>query len=98
MQKEKSIQLFIDHTDEFYHEMYIDIEEKEGREIKRGKVEEYIKSFLELHHIDIQIINIRNNKTLFESLIRYLKEKPDTSIRTISNVLNVNRNTVQRIK
>ncbi len=96
--KEKSIQLFIDHTNEFNHDLYIDIDEKERREIKQEKVEEYIKSFLELHCIDMQIINIKNNKALCESLIRYLKEKPDISIRSISNVLNVNRNTVQRIK
>ncbi len=32
--KEKSIQLFIDHTNEFNHDLYIDIEEKECSEIK----------------------------------------------------------------
>ena len=97
-EKEKSIQLFISHTNEFNHDMYIEAEEKPCTKLKQEKVEEYIKRFQELHNIDMKIVNIMNNKALFESFIHYLKEQPGISIRSISNVLSCSRNKVQRVK
>lgn len=96
--KERAIQLFIEHTNENNEDTFIELEEENQKHTKKEKIKEYIRNYLNERNSQMEICEIKNDKILLKKLILELKESTDSSIREIADILEVNRNSVQRLK
>ncbi|CUH97709.1 hypothetical protein P22_3844 [Propionispora sp. 2/2-37] len=97
---EKSIQLFVEYSKMPNDECFIDLPEEEiGKPIQtEGQVKEFVNNYLSCRDTCIKELKHKDNASLLRELISKLKTESNLSVRQIANLLEVNRNIVQRTK
>lgn len=98
---EKAILFFIDYSKMQDDGQFIDLQEKNAdKEIQtETKAKELIMTYLVNHNIiNINDLKNRQNEDLRREIISTLKVRSSLSVRQIANLLDLDRNMVQRIK
>jgi putative transposase len=96
---EKAIGLFIDYSKMQDDEQFIDLQEESvaEKEIQtEAKAKELIISYLANHSINVSELKNQQNEEVRQDIISRLKRKSNLSVRQIANLLEIDRNMVQR--
>lgn len=76
---------------------YLDCdEEKAVRTLEQGR--QYFQEYLTRSHKGIQWDQLKQDAEIKKEVIRHMRTETDLSIRTISKLLDIDRNTVERIR
>jgi REP element-mobilizing transposase RayT len=97
----RAIELFIEYSKIENADTFIDIKkaDDERKPIREGlDAKEFIESYFNKRGIGLEDINLKKNKVDRSSLIKQLKDKLGLSVREIANLLDIDRNIVQRTK
>ncbi|MCX7748841.1 MAG: transposase [Clostridia bacterium] len=94
--KDIATQRFSEFTRENNDDYLIDLEDENPRKDKRAEVKRFVEEYLLKKERDFA--SIKTDKKLREELVRALKITTDASVRLIAEILELNRNMVQRIK
>lgn len=96
--RESALQAFIDFSMLDSLDILMEPWKEENAMIPPGQETMFVKDYLMQNKLEIDILNKQEHKAIRNQLIQTLKAHSILSIREIADILQINRNTIQRIK
>jgi hypothetical protein len=95
---DKAVKMFLEFSQQNNPDSFLELHELKKSLFSEQEAKKFIESFLQKNNIRADELKHKDNCTIRDELIRQLKTRSTLTIKQVSEVLNLGKGIVQRVK